>query len=250
MKIKAEFIFPAELKDEPLICQICKDFNIVLSIVEASFSTETGWAILVLEAEEAELEMNESAGAGKIAWTNVKLWFTFGQEKKAQVELQLAKLQLIRAKIAAKNNDSQAVEKALEAHERIIERVKARINAIDGADTEKEANATVAKLRGLERAIQVHERRITFLNNVLENANLTDAQRAKIEAKLGKLGNVTAQLTELSEARQERIKTKLMATQNLTEEEAEQVMEKAREKISDDSTNESEDETESESEED
>ena len=55
MKIKAEFIFPGKLKDEPLICDICKQFNITLSILEASFSTDTGWAILVLEAEDAEI---------------------------------------------------------------------------------------------------------------------------------------------------------------------------------------------------
>ena len=55
MKIKAEFIFPKELKDEPLICAICKQFDITLSIIEASFSTDTGWAILVLEAKDAEI---------------------------------------------------------------------------------------------------------------------------------------------------------------------------------------------------
>ena len=52
MKIRAEFIFPKELKDEPLICRICKQFEISLSIVEASFSTDTGWAILVIEAKD------------------------------------------------------------------------------------------------------------------------------------------------------------------------------------------------------
>lgn len=56
MKTKAEFTFPGELKDEPIICQICKHFNITLSILEASFSTEVGWAILILEAEETEIK--------------------------------------------------------------------------------------------------------------------------------------------------------------------------------------------------
>jgi hypothetical protein len=149
--------------------------------------------------QEAEDDMNESDGAGKIAWTNVKLWFTFGQEKKAQVELQLAKLQLIRAKIAANNNDSEAVEKALEAHERILERVKERISKMENSS--RESNET--KLVGLERAIQVHERRMNFLNNVLENANLTDAQIAKLETKLAKMENVTAQLRNLSELKTE-----------------------------------------------
>ena len=55
MKIKAEFIFPEKLKDEPLICDICKQFDITLSILEASFSTDTGWAILVLEAKDTEI---------------------------------------------------------------------------------------------------------------------------------------------------------------------------------------------------
>ena len=55
MKIQAEFLFPGELKDEPIICRLCKEFDITLKIIEASFSTETGWAILRIEAEPEEL---------------------------------------------------------------------------------------------------------------------------------------------------------------------------------------------------
>lgn len=56
MQVKAELTFPGELKDEPIICYLCKQFDIVLNIVEASFSTDTGWAILVLEGKEEELK--------------------------------------------------------------------------------------------------------------------------------------------------------------------------------------------------
>jgi len=56
MKVKAELTFSSELKDEPIICNLCKKFDIILNIVEASFSTATGWAILVLEGNEEELE--------------------------------------------------------------------------------------------------------------------------------------------------------------------------------------------------
>jgi ABC-type methionine transport system ATPase subunit len=56
MKIKAEFTFPGKLKDEPIICQLCKGFDITLSILEASFSTDTGWAILIIEGSEEELK--------------------------------------------------------------------------------------------------------------------------------------------------------------------------------------------------
>ena len=56
MKTKAELTFPGELKEEAIICYLCKEFDIVLNIVEASFSTSVGWAILVLEGEEGELK--------------------------------------------------------------------------------------------------------------------------------------------------------------------------------------------------
>lgn len=56
MQIKAELTFPGELKEEPIICYLCKKYDIILNIVEASFSTDTGWAILVLQGQEEELK--------------------------------------------------------------------------------------------------------------------------------------------------------------------------------------------------
>ncbi len=56
MKIKAELTFPGKLKEEAIICNVCKKFDVVVNIVEASFSTDTGWAILVFDGKEAELK--------------------------------------------------------------------------------------------------------------------------------------------------------------------------------------------------
>lgn len=56
MKIKTELTFPTNLKDEAIICNLCKEFDIVLNIVEASFSTDTGWAILVFKGKEEVLK--------------------------------------------------------------------------------------------------------------------------------------------------------------------------------------------------
>lgn len=56
MQIKAELTFPGELKEKAIICYLCKTFDITLNIVEASFSTDMGWAILVFEGKEAELK--------------------------------------------------------------------------------------------------------------------------------------------------------------------------------------------------
>ncbi|MGD9015577.1 MAG: NIL domain-containing protein [Candidatus Omnitrophota bacterium] len=56
MKIQAEFIFPGTLKDEAIICYLCKNFDITVKIWEASFSTDTGWAILILEGGEESIK--------------------------------------------------------------------------------------------------------------------------------------------------------------------------------------------------
>ena len=53
---EVELNIPGDLKDTPLFYNIVKEFNVVPKILEASFSTEMGWAILTFEGEEEELE--------------------------------------------------------------------------------------------------------------------------------------------------------------------------------------------------
>lgn len=48
--------FPGTLKDESVICYICKNYNVNLNIIEASFSMSSGWAILQIEGEDGEVE--------------------------------------------------------------------------------------------------------------------------------------------------------------------------------------------------
>jgi coenzyme F420-reducing hydrogenase delta subunit len=86
------------------------------------------------------------------------------------------------------------MQKAMDAHEKLLDAVQARITAIKN----KGGNIT-----GLERAVQVHERRIEILNKILAKANLTEEQRAKIEAKIAHAENVTAKLKALEEKVQE-----------------------------------------------
>lgn len=55
-EVKVELFIPGELKDEPIICNMIRNFVIELRIVEASFSTESGWAYLVIKAKKPEIE--------------------------------------------------------------------------------------------------------------------------------------------------------------------------------------------------
>jgi ABC-type methionine transport system ATPase subunit len=47
--------FPGALQDESIICYLCKNFEISLNIIEASFSMSAGWAILTVEGEQEEV---------------------------------------------------------------------------------------------------------------------------------------------------------------------------------------------------
>ena len=53
--IKAELTIPTNLKDEPIIYIMGRDFKVIPNIIEASFSTSMGWAVLNLEGEEPEI---------------------------------------------------------------------------------------------------------------------------------------------------------------------------------------------------
>jgi chromosome segregation ATPase len=171
-------------------------------------------------------ELNESASVIDTTLARIGIGFTFNQEKKAEKELKLARLELIMAKIAAKNNNTEAMEKALEAHERIIARVQERINALDGKATKEGIKKSAEKLVGLERAIEVHEARIAKLNEILVSANLTEEQIANIQARLEKAENSTAHLKEVQAAKIDKLKTKLKAVANMTEEQAEAEIQK------------------------
>ncbi|MEK6885463.1 MAG: hypothetical protein AABX17_00695 [Nanoarchaeota archaeon] len=137
---------------------------------------------------ESDLNVDEDVNGLALGMKKAKLWFIFNQEKKTQLELELAKIQLIKAKIAAKNNNTEAMEKALAAHEKLINDVEKRTEGI------KKTEKNESKLTGLDRAIEVHNARINKLNELLANTNLTDEQRSKIEAQLAKTENVTAKL--------------------------------------------------------
>lgn len=55
-KVKVELTIPSKLKNEPIIYYISSNFKIIPNIIEASFSTEMGWALLTLEGDQAEID--------------------------------------------------------------------------------------------------------------------------------------------------------------------------------------------------
>lgn len=217
---------PLALAEETSVDNETQDtiVDVVTDTAETTSLIATNTIVDDTLVEESAEDDDATVGSGEILSTQVKSWFTFNQAKKAELELKLANMRLIQARIAAKNGNEKAMTKALEAHEKLINRVQERMGRIDGASDEKGLNASADKLVGLERAIQVHELKISRLSTLLENANLTEEQKAKIEAKIAKVQSVTSKLSDLSTQKKEEIKTRLMAVKGLTEEEADEVM--------------------------
>jgi len=178
------------------------------------------------DIEDIDAELNETVSPWQINKEKMKNWFTFNQEKKTERELKIAKMLLIEARIQARNNNTNAMEKSLEAHNRILEKLQERIGKIN---QEPSALDGAQKVIALERAIQAHEATIARWQTLLENESLTEEQIAKIELKIQKAENMTAKLGEIQEAKRDKFKVKLMAIGNLTDEEAESEIEEAEE---------------------
>ena len=178
-------------------------------------------------------EVTETEATGSIFWKRAGIWFTFNQEKKAEKELKLAELQLVRARIAARNNNTGAMENALEAHKKLIERVQERVSKIENG------NAS-GKLTGLDMAIQAHQARIARFNAQLNNSNLSAEQIEKLQERIEQAQENTQHLREVANERREKLELRLNAVNGSKE----QLRERARERVMDQVENESEDESE------
>ncbi len=51
-----ELFIPGELKEDLIFCDIIRNFKIDLKISEASFSAESGWALITVSGEKDELD--------------------------------------------------------------------------------------------------------------------------------------------------------------------------------------------------
>ncbi len=54
--MQVELTIPGTFKGEPIFFYIIKHYNVVPNIIEASFSTDHGWAIVDFEGEQEELD--------------------------------------------------------------------------------------------------------------------------------------------------------------------------------------------------
>jgi len=190
-------------------------FGMIAMLAFAMFASSL---VLAEDNSTSNISNATAVSSGKIFWKGAGIWFTFNQEKKIEKEMALAQLRLQQAEYATQHNMTKAAEKALNSYEKLMNRIDKRNELIQAKNN---INASILQLAAMDQAILVHQNRIEKLSNYLANANLTDEQRARIEAKIAKAKNVTLHLQEVQAAKEEKLKTRLMAQGNLSEDEAE-----------------------------
>ena len=55
-KMTIELTIPGSFKNEPIFYYMIKNYDIIPNIIEASFSTEMGWAIVEIQGEDEEVK--------------------------------------------------------------------------------------------------------------------------------------------------------------------------------------------------
>src|SRR3990172_2497628 len=153
----------------------------------------------------------------KTGWEKVGLWFTFDQEKKAEKELGLARKRLLEIRAMADKGDIEAMKKAQEKHDELVERAQERLESIKEDSEEGKIKEGAKKVIGLEVALAAQQHRIEVLKDILAEKNLTDEARAAIESTLERMENKTAMFELKIEQKKDKIKIRLRAITNKSE---------------------------------
>ncbi len=55
-KIRVQLIYKEDLVKEPIICMVCKKFDVILNIRKATVTKDTGVLVVEIDGEEEEIE--------------------------------------------------------------------------------------------------------------------------------------------------------------------------------------------------
>lgn len=191
--------------------------------------TETNENLISPAPVEETVETVTTAQLRRARW---QMWFTFNKERKAERQLELAEMELIRARMAALKNDSKTLHAALKNHEELLEKVRNTVQNRREKSTEQGLNESATWLTGIDRAVEVHENKITRLNLLIsEGTNLTEDEISLIQERINQTQQTIEHLKTVQTEQGERLKTKFMAVENLTEEQVEGKLNQIRNRV-------------------
>ena len=235
-------------------------FALVLSVLATAVVSAEETVLLnqPVSAAEADLtdsqinqdypELAEDAGATpdqplryglKRMGEGLALGLTFNKEKRAEKQLEIAQKRLLEMKKMIAKNKLQQAEKLQARYEERIQRANEILQGLQEDGSQAAILANAKNIAKLQNRIENHEMAIEALKNVIAEKNMTDEQKAKLEAVLESMENKTEAMKANAEQRQDKIKDRLRAVTNKSESEVDALLknatnselEQAREKI-------------------
>jgi hypothetical protein len=126
----------------------------------------------------------------KIALEKIRLALIFNKEKRAELELKLAEKRLEEAKLMAKENKLDALQRANKEHKQLLEKARSDLKEVgeNEADLEKQSK--------IELELENQENKAEDLENIilLKAQGLTDEQRQKLLDLISSFKNETSSL--------------------------------------------------------
>ena len=160
-----------------------------------------------IDGTNESISDDETVSGFKYGWEKFKMNFIRNQTLRVEMELKLAKWKIAEAKFAMRDGDVDRAERAMEAHDAILERLQERISKME--------NKSLTP--GLNRALQAHEERLANLTLLLENANLTEKQREKVTERISKIEDNNQKLENVQLKIEERRGEKIKKIENMSQ---------------------------------
>ena len=163
----------------------------------------------------------------KRALERIDLALTFNKAEKAKKGLKHARERLLEVEAMVAEKKLDAAEKARDAHDRTMLRVKERIKEFE-AEPDKELEDELE----LESELEEHENNAELLKlKIRIKGELTEGQQARLDALLESFRERSGEIRVELKAKKERTKIKIKARTEKTDEEIEELIEKIEERL-------------------
>ncbi|MBN2141721.1 hypothetical protein JW711_00170 [Candidatus Woesearchaeota archaeon] len=157
------------------------------------------------------------------AWDRIRLAMTFNKAKRAEKALQIAEERLSELRVMAEQGKADHAEKARLRYEQFLNKSREAAEGIDSDENADGAKNAWRRIAGLQNAVEAHRDHLANVKERIEAAlakeNITDEQKANLEAILDRVEQQTEDFEAKVEAKKDSVKTKFKVLSGKTDDE-------------------------------
>jgi len=149
-------------------------------------------------------------------------------EKKAELEIANAEERVAEAAVMAKKGNLKGLEKALEVHERNMQRAQKAINKMDSNGDEESAKADLERTIRIQNKLEAHAEKATAVKaRILERQadKMSEEQLAKMQQNFDRIIAKASEVKQTTEQKQENARTKYKVMSEKKDQEIEDELE-------------------------